>query len=113
MYKKIPKFDGFRRKDVVGFVKMKLTIDKKWATKASAILIGRTLTDKQDGIGLSIWDQSFYSYHFDSFFDDSISYKLKQEFHKRLRKYAIQIINISDQVKLQKSLEQYYLKKKK
>jgi predicted nucleotidyltransferase len=108
MYKKIPKFDGFRRKDVVYFMRMKLTTDFEWAKKAIIVLMGKTLEDRQDDLGLSIFDHVFFSYHFNSLLNGSISKVLKKEFHKRIRKYAIQMICLSNPIKLDSILKEWF-----
>jgi len=109
MYRKIPAFSGFSRKDVVYFMRMKLTTDFKWAKKAIIVLMGKTLEDRQDNLGLSIFDHVFFSYHFNSLLNGAVSRVLKKEFHKRIRKYAIQMICLSNPIKLDGILREWFL----
>jgi hypothetical protein len=110
MYRKIPVFSGFCRRDVIDFVKIKLRTDFNWARKAVIELYKITKKNELDRKGFSIWDRPFFTYWYSKIIENkSINGKLEKEIHRRIAKYATQIITISDYRKLNILLRKYYV----
>ena len=102
------------KRNIVLFVRTKLATDPVWATKALVRIYENQTADEQradvtredNGIGFTGIDAQFLSSLAKQFITKgSLSPKQMLFVHAKMRKYAQQIVNVSDQAKLEKMVE--------
>jgi len=117
-YRKIPKIKGYKRNEVIAFVKMKLEQDHEWVIRAFKKLFDKQSKEeitKRRSIGRNQFGFSKNDAPFMTRLGKNINIdKLPKSEIKRLgmmlEKYAVQLILLSDQDKLKSGLDAYYNK---
>lgn len=113
MYRIIPKVDGYKRKEIVAFYKLKLSTDINWCRRALKRLVeNQTCEEIAKNLSLENNNLGFTKYDAPKLtrllrFNNSDNLTISN-FGNILVKYAVQLIAVSDINKLKKCLDNYY-----
>jgi len=117
MYRKLQKIEGYTRKQIVSYMRLRLRYDWNWTSQALLRLYEfQTLSEKtsgvsveQNGMGFSGFDAPFLSHvvcrlrcH------ANFAPEMKDKIQRKVRRYAEQVVEISDMDKLKVALDRYY-----
>ena len=116
-YHDVPKIEGYTRKQIISFMKLKLSFDNKWILKAF-LRLWKNQTDTEKSNYISHGHNHFGFNKLDSLRMTTIYRNYCKEkkvnenemnyLKRKISKYAAQICSFTDPNKLKKSMDEYF-----